>query len=365
MSNSGNFFIMAFEAVHDIIRKGGKLNELVSYLVLSRHTNGTGNCKHRLSTAGAKAIFQKTTLSYKKAQAALDWLEKKELIKPGENYRKNAYPMNKKAIRWILTDYMTQSASLICLPNSLVDGFHGQSKISPPLKRITSYRTRTKYKIDQVRLDILCLLLSFYLHHELEDYGGVNPLTALSASYVCAPEETHEFYEGLELELHKASSTNQITAQKEFIKSSLFYILDEKERLSRFWSSLHSTSDLGYIYPVIQIWDSDPSCCEDAELLYPLYIRDGHAKESDPHLIKDIHNFLIKSDTIYAGEIEDFFENIRTGGFRFIVEQGQEHHPIGIFRLRFRPQNEATSRWLNADKSRIKVWKELFEQKNS
>jgi hypothetical protein len=137
-----------------------------------------------------------------------------------------------------------------------------------------------------------------------------------------------------------------------FANETLFYISEEKIRFKRFWHAFENLKSLGFIYEVIQIWDDNPLTTRDAEILYPLYILDRHARQSEPYLAKAIHETLIKDRNPF--DIPQFFEEIDTGVFRYLAYS--KHYPLGIFRLRFRPKVNATGRWLKAEVSKVNTW---------
>lgn len=66
---TGHFFQISLGAIKRIIELGGTAEDIISYLVLARHTVGKGEWQYIISTAGANAIYNKTTISYRKATA--------------------------------------------------------------------------------------------------------------------------------------------------------------------------------------------------------------------------------------------------------------------------------------------------------
>ena len=81
-ANRGEFFAMCIDTARDIVRAGGKAEEVISYMVLARHTQGRGKYKYMLSTAGANAIAAKAGISYRSATKVLDWLSRADRDRP-------------------------------------------------------------------------------------------------------------------------------------------------------------------------------------------------------------------------------------------------------------------------------------------
>jgi hypothetical protein len=363
----GHFFVVSLEAIHQIIIKGGLADDVMSYLVLARHTQGRGQWQRLLSTSGAKAIHTKTGIPYRKAMRSLQWLEKAELIMPMNEGVRQAIPhlpdhfgktkTRATTVRWILQDF---SEPLIYLANTLVDGVKGMGDKNPPLLRMMDYMPISFFKKADVRLDALMLLLHLYYHHELDEYGGVNPNKALYGKWEPISDKNDSasnFHS--HLQKYTLSKCSNI-AKTQFIDKTLFYISDEKIRSERFWNALKNLKSLGFVYEVIQIWDSNPLTMRNAEILYPLYILDRYARQSEPYLAKTIHDTLIKTGNLTAFDLPQFFEEINVGTFRYLAYC--HHYPLGIFRLRFRPKVTATGRWLKSEINKVIVWQTLLSR---
>jgi hypothetical protein len=251
------------------------------------------------------------------------------------------------------------SEPLIYLANTLVDGVKGMGEKNPPLMRMMDYMPVSFFKKADIRLDALMLLLHLYYHHELDEYGGVNPNTALYGKWEPVSDEddiASNFHSPLQKYTISRCST---IAKTQFIDKTLFYISEEKIRSERFWNALNNLRILGFVYEVIQIWDSNPLTTRSAEILYPLYILDRYARQSEPYLAKTIHDTLIKAGNITAFDIPHFFEEINVGTFRYLAYS--THYPLGIFRLRFRPKDNATGRWLKSETNKVTVWQTLLK----
>ena len=246
--------------------------------------------------------------------------------------------------RWVLVEY---DGPVVYLSNTLIDGTNGRGKLNPPLARILHNFPISDISPTDTKLDTLSLLLHLYLYHELIDYGGINPFEGIYSSWENTPNELTDYTDNLSVEFHSIESGHN-HAQWTFIHEVLFYV-NEQERSKRFWHAFHFIKRLGYVYQVIQIWYANPFKNQKAELVYPLYIFDIHARETEHYLAKDVHKALIALDVISGKEISDFFEYINTGTYRYTIPKGWHHYPLGIYRLKFRPKDRATSLWFEIE----------------
>jgi hypothetical protein len=364
----GHFFAVSFRAIQKIVHEGGLAEDIMSYLVLARHTQGRGEWQRMLSTSGAKAIHNKTGIPYRKAVRSLEWLEKAVLITPINEVTKQKLPSlpeyfgkvktRATTIRCVLHDF---PEPLIYLANTLVDGTRGAGEKCPPLMRIMDeIPISNHFKKAETRLDAIMLLLHLYLHHELDEFGGVNPHTAIYGKW----EHISDAIENLPPVYHPlqkfAITKGNTTTKTRFINDTLFYISNEETRCKRFWNALDNLRTLGFLYEVIQLWDDNPFTVKGAEILYPLYILDRHARQSEPYLAKAIHEILIRKGAILSPDIPMFFEEINTGVFRYLANIQQ--YPLTIFRLRFRPKVQATGHWFASETSKVQTWQAIFSK---
>lgn len=56
-ATKGHFFVVSLNAIHEIVKFCGLADDVMSYLVLARHTQGRGQWQQLVSTSGAKAII--------------------------------------------------------------------------------------------------------------------------------------------------------------------------------------------------------------------------------------------------------------------------------------------------------------------
>ncbi len=115
MTAKGHFFVVSLKAIQKIVKSGGLAEEVMSYLVLARHTQGRGQWQRLFSTSGAKAIHLKTGIPYRRATRSLHWLEKAGIIIPmNETIRRSSPHLPEHfgkiktlatTIRWVLHDF--------------------------------------------------------------------------------------------------------------------------------------------------------------------------------------------------------------------------------------------------------------------
>ncbi len=107
-----------------------------------------------------------------------------------------------------------------------------------------------------------------------------------------------------------------------FIESVFSYITGTEYSRKRFWNAFNNLKRMGYIYGVVQIWDKNPldDINKLAEPLYPLYVFDRHARETEPFLAHVI-NGKFKSE--YC--LEAFFSEEHTAEMSANVGRGHAH----------------------------------------
>lgn len=359
----GHFFTVSLNAIQRMARQGALAEDIMSYLVLARHTPGRGEWQRVLSTSGAKAIHLRTGIPYRRAVCSLEWLENAGFIIPINSATKQDMPdlpehlgkikTRATTVRWFLKDF---HEPLIYLANTLIDGTRGAGEKNPPLMRLMDGISINTFKKSETRLDALMLLLHLYYHHELEEFGGVNPKSALYREWDHTTEVLESPYSSLQL---FAIIQANAFAQNQFINEAFSYVNNET-KVNRLWNALDNLKALGFLYEVIQIWEGNPFVTRTAEMLYPLYILDRHARQSEPYLAKAIHTTLIKGDAITPFNIPKFFQKMNKGEFRYLAHTPL--FPLGIFRLRFRPHIQDTGRWLQAEMNKVGVWQQLLNK---
>lgn len=363
MSGKG-FFAMSVAVLHKIIDQGGDASDLMAYMVLAKHTSGWGKWKYTLSTAGAKAVSSKTGLTFRQAQVRLDWLKDKGFIQSGDDVRdmpeyvtdEVTHQRQVTKVRWVLGERL--GTNRVYLSHALVDGVGG-GKNRPPLIRLWNEVIMRKCpKIIDARTDALLLLIHCYTEQSIEDYGGINPSVLYTAWPVA--EENINSFEGNETVV--PIEEGDTIASKEFQCVVLPHV-PESERNERFWGAYRNLLRLGFLYEVLEVWRDNPLNNPRAELFYPLYVRDRHARKSEPYCQKEIHNYLAAT---WMEEYSEFNEMIdeaqQAKQFRLIKSRGDNECVIGIYRLKFRPHTEDTGRGMAKENDRAESWKLELKQ---
>lgn len=358
------FFIVNLMQIDRMVSLGAVAEDVLAYMVLARGVNRRGDM--RVSTHGAQSIFKRTGMSYTKAEAALEWLHENNLIhKPASETVLGKGVSKARTVKWVLTKHMDELD--VALANTLIEGV-GRGKDNPPLMRIYLGASMGKHGVvADARLDALMLLVHLYRHHTFADCGGVNPRAGIYSNWVAADNVEGEQVTDIPNSngaLFEIASSEQVTMFTNFAAEALFYVEDIDERNLRFWDAFHSLTKMGFMYEALQIWSSNPNGTDKkartAEPLYTLYIRDRHARASEPYLQKVIHSTAFRTgamDRYSEFTAWDYEEsNLQSGRFRYIAHKKSGGYPIGIYRLRFRPHTLDTGRGLAAEQKRVNEW---------
>jgi hypothetical protein len=362
--SSKGFFIINLCVINFIVNLGGGFAEVSAYVVLVR---GSGK-KRETSTHGANSVAARTGMTYTRAEKALDWLQKHKIIVKvdvTDEKPKNRLP------RFRLLPLPVLRVKEVALANDLLDGV-GRGKNNPPLARIFNEADMGRHcVIADTRLDVFMLLLCLYVHHDLSEFGGVDPRAGIYKEYESTENsygKRMEPFEGTNLALFEIQPTYTISCGV-FAREALFYVPDGQELKDRFICAFENLKRLGFLYETIQIYSADPCKNEKARPLYPLYIFDRHARESEPYLSTTIHKLALRRKILHG--CDEFVdpdddvttENIiKTGRFRFVSDKTAGGHPIGIFRLRFRPHTRDTGKGVAAEQRRAAQWESMLSK---
>lgn len=352
MSEKG-FFAASISTLHEIIDKDGDAGHLFTYLVLAKHTNGRGANAHRISTAGAKAVANRTGITYHKAEVYLEWLRSNGFItKPEEVLSVSKFRAMQP--RWILSPLDSERAYL---PHSLVDGI-GKGKNNPPLKRLWDETQNGKAyrKLMDSRADALLLLVHLYKEQSIQDYGGVNPclirrpwneveeLPELLGSFI----EDEVFSVGI-MEIERS----EYSANSNFINNVFSKVLPE-ERVQVFWAAFNNLHS-NFIYEVLEVWCGNPLVDEKSELHYPLYILDYHARQTEIYCLKETHN-LLRND-LDGGNFDLLLKEANESGrFRLVKTESGNSCVIGTIRMRYRPHTKEIAQGFDYENRRAEQW---------
>ncbi len=353
----GEFFCMSLPLVNNLVREhDAGVEELMAYIVLSRGVSG--RTKTRISTHGANSIAKHTGITYRKADAALSWLEDIKIAQKVEP--KDTALQGKRITKRYVTD---GGSEFLYLANALIDGI-GEGKNNPPLMRIyNDVALGSSGLKSDARRDALMVLLHLYHYQDMEGCGGVDPRAGLFREWVAAENNMGESItelEGTNAALYEISGTSA-EVFNEFAAEALFYVVDEEERNNRFWDAFHELQKMGFVYETTQIWSSNPNGKngKKAEPLYTLYIHDRHARASDPYLQRVIHDVAINKLGAMDSQslLDDYDETVvNSGQFRYVATVKTGGFPIGIYRLRFRAKTRDTGIGMEAEKRRVAAW---------
>lgn len=380
----GGFFGACLDTINKIPLQGGSVEEVIAYLVLQRFTQGQGLHAGLLTSAGAQAISKNGGFSYRRSQKALEWLKlhfidessAPFIMEPNKVDPTAEIPeyfskcvMRKTKIQW----YLPQAeGKLIFLPNTL---FTGIAKGKLPIKKIydeVSAGVLDGISKSQARLDAIMVLLNLYAYHDIADCGGIDPRGAIYNRWPIAEtglsgRDAKENISGTSLALFEVKQ-DQPRACPMFINATLGYIEDEVKRRKCFWVAFFNLKNLGLMYEVITVWNQDPTknITMVSELLFTLYIFDRSARNKEPYLQRDIHKMLISMSQVDAVEIlddgsdtmdDDFLTPaVNSGKFRFLAERDSSACAIGVYRLRFRPNDQDTAIGISLEQQRHEEW---------
>ena len=359
------FFVVNLMQIERMVSLDASAEDVLAYMVLARGVNRRGDM--RVSTHGAQSIYKRTGMSYTKAEAAIEWLLINNFIyKPVNEVQLGKGISKARVVRWVLTAHIDELD--VALANTLIEGV-GRGKNNPPLMQIYNDISMGKHGvIADARLDAVMLLVHLYRHHTFADCGGVNPRAGIYREWVATDNVAGEQVTDIPNSngaLFEIASSEQTTMFLKFAAEALFYVVDIDERHLRFWDAFHTLNKMGLMYEVVQIWSSNPNGTDKkartAEPLYTLYIRDRHARASEPYLQKEIHNTAFRTGAMdryseFTGG--DYGEsNLQSGRFRYIAHKKSGGYPIGIYRLRFRPHTVDTGRGIAAEQARVNNWK--------
>lgn len=352
-SKKTGFSAIDMNVAASILEQGGTFNQLAAFVVLACHTAGNGKSPHQLSTAGVKATKTKTGMSYRKAELALEWLCQHEIITPIK--AQPNVPRARQA-RWRLRPL---GEDLVYLPHTLV---HSLKDASPPLSRI--YETNSigpTASTIEARTHILWLLLTLYSVHSMEDFGGIDPndyhrewIASTFENFMCDDLYFTRF-------TRDDSHTVMARFAKECFEHDFFGKIDfdkpEPLGYAIFWHAVEQLEALGFIYEVVQCWDSDPVENENAEILFPIHVFDKHA--TDHHISKYVNRIVTK----FMDDIEDWFIFSKSTEWVFYCPS-VEPNPIVIssLRLRFRPSTLENSAGFSKQNAKCEHWRLILEK---
>lgn len=343
------FFALDLSLVSEIVAKGGDVDHVAAYLVLCR---GAGSKSY--SSHGAHSIANRTEITQSKCSKIIEWLEANGFIK-------KCLPTRKRESRYEL---LSGRQEMIYLSNGLVDGV-GSGKNNPPLKRLGDIRGR-HFGRAETRLDALMVLLMLYQHQSLMDYGGIDPSKGIYREWRHVELDDELWLNGSNAKIYEIEAGHQFVANG-FHNDVLWYVADDGQRVERFWDAIRNLQDFGWLYETIQIWSDNPIKERKSEPLYTLYILDRHVRDSgtEPFLSREIHRAAFRTFSMdacyqFGDDVEDS-QIVKSGKFRYVTAK-KSSHPIGIYRLKFRPHTQDTGKGIREERRRFDEWKQALDQ---
>lgn len=217
----GQFFPLDTSVVREIASRCGTAEEVAAYIVLAAHTQGQGPNRHRLSSAGTRAVYTYTGMPIRRAQKAVKTLAEFGFVTPAEEARRafgeelvpQHFGKSRIQPRFLVNGNQHDIEKAVNLPHSLIRGVlagntlasaigqvrralesEGDGEIDamtppPPLTRLYQQIEDDPGEgvtTPDARLDSLMLLVCLYQHHRLEECGGVDPRRGLYRRWAAA-----------------------------------------------------------------------------------------------------------------------------------------------------------------------------------
>lgn len=364
---SQGFHILNLNAVDEMVAKGADVDAVTAYLVIVRGANRQG-----FSTHGANSVANRSDMTRYKAEQSLRWLTDNgyiQKIECNEEIFKKRQPRFQVVARHNSFD--------ISLPNFMLDGKGvkvGNERPSPLKIIFTKVKMGKHCTYKESQLDTIMVLIHLYRHHELAEFGGVNPRVGPIRKWTSSVNSIRNSFEPLE---RTKFSIFEIEGDEEVINplmvnEALFYVAEEDDRISRYIEAFSNLQKLGFVFETIQVWSDDPIATPKASPLYTLYIVSKSARNSDPFLQTAINKLAIRRRIFDAkdeyghlglGEdtpVEDS-NIIGSGRFRYFAQSKSGGYPIGIYRLRYRAATKDTGKGMAAEKRRVDEWESTID----
>lgn len=342
MQENKGFFAVDWDAIEAIYRGDRTFEAMGAYLILAKHTKGNGKDPHTASTAGAKAVAKYSGMSHRRAENAIQALLGYGLVELIE-IKEGGIKQQKPRYR------LREPQDPLYLPHSLIQGVTGSGE---PLRRIYDQLGLAPYKnIKSARAAALWMLMLFYRHDSMVDYGGINPAFIHRTWSRHEEEEPWQRRNVLFTPMTPDGTHNSNSASMD----EFFTDLRDDEPDEYFWFCAQELKRLGFCYDVIQLWDSNPIQDVNAEVLYPVHVFDKDT--NDPYLSRNI-NSVIEGDVDYppyylrstASEEPMVFYVASSGG----------GHLVGSLRLRFRGATAENGRGFESQEIMVERWKEFI-----
>lgn len=372
-TTTSGFLQMSLSLLKSIADQGGSYKDLAAYIVLASGVSGKNG---RLCTHGAKSIEQRTGMTYRAAEGALEWLEEAGCIrKPQEGEAKFLGKGNSRgqAVRWVLQDADDLDVA-VC--RQFVEGIKGHANM-PPLKKMLAEIDGNGHSITrpQAITDAIILFAALMKEQDFDGWAGVNP-EAWRQEFEPDHEEGHlTAVPGTNAVMVTVKESDDGEARWKFLEK-LYGPRpeDEAERASitsRFWLAWHALRSLRLTYRVLILWQGDLSNAKTARQASPIatqYINDSWARKLDPHLQYEVNRAAWRTGArdaysdLSARETESI-PFVNSGSYRYMVRSGAEKNCtlIGQLRVRYWPKTVATAQARAVEKRRTEQFSAVIQ----
>lgn len=339
----GSFWISR-EAIGVLLDKKATAMQIVSYLVLAKHTEESG----KLSTSGIKAIHKATGVSHMIGEKAVEALKGMDMYVKDYRLRPKAdklvytaedwgkltgevippAPFERAAVRYVLNPFNTKPENKVWFSNELITGV---GKFTQPLRRL------------KMCGDVAArLLLIGYRDSNLEQYGGINP-SSFHHKYEMSEVKKLDGYDIW----HGKSAGN--TGASDWIKATGYQDYKGEDKISKaseiFFRAIDALDGSGFVYQMVSVMDRE-SGNDEAQVIYELDAKSKHGYK--PKGEEGLAGIIAKLAAALGNPVTDsagrFYDK-----YAAIVQSGIQPHIIGIYRLRFRVSNTknhgVTSAW--------------------
>lgn len=362
---TSGFTQMSLSALKSIAAKDGSYKDLAAYIVLASGVSG----KHgRLCTHGATSIEQRTGMSRRAAEGALEWLEENGFIRPpgeGEPKFLGKGQARGMKVRWVLAD---EDELDVAVCRQFIEGIKGHAT-TPPLKRMLAEIDGNGHSITrgQAITDSIVLFAALMKEQDFDDCAGVDP-SAWRQEFEPDHDEGHvTAVPGTGAVMVTVKETDKSFATWRFLEK-VFGPRPEDEdgrKLveARFWLAANALNSLRLTYRVLVLWQGDPLDPKQRRHATPVatqYINDSWARKLDPHLQYDTNRaaWRIGARDAYADFMDKREEGslpfVGSGSYRYIVRAGAEKscNLVGQLRVRYWPKTASTVQARQVEKRR-------------
>lgn len=378
-SRHGGFFPLDVSVVNSLAACGLGFEEVLAYAVMAAHTQGRGPSPHRLATSGQKAVHKYAGIPFRAAGKTIKILCEKGVLVPAQQatqlYGADQVPetlgSSRIKPRYYVMGRQDEAEYASNVPHSLLRGVGDGEQ--PPLARLISQALDSpndQITLKQARLDVVVLLFNMYRFHSLEAFGGVDPRQGLCRRWVDPDEALVEDMGAVQpipdtnLALFEVTGGSVVHASG-FATQCLGYAPPDKVE-ARLRLALSNLQRAGLVYETVAVWSADPVTDSNAEPQYTLYIRDEFARRNgEPYLQSDVHRatlgVVLDPPTIWADWSPEnsglIARGARSGGrFRYIGHLEGTETPVGVYRLRYRPQDADNAAGIEREKLQVQGW---------